>query len=156
MTSEQKNQILELTGRKLSSTEFAEKYPNLVDRKYLLSEIETAISNKDHESIEYLIYLIDFFPEQIKPQILSDLIALPWHFMHESLIAYIQHDYPDKFIPNNIGIAIFHSYPYMDMNDYSNYIRNCILVLKKSKLEGVKDVLEKIKNSDNAFLKEYI
>jgi hypothetical protein len=156
MTEEHKKQILELTGRKLSPSEFRLKYPYLVSHDYLLNETEIAIKSKDSESIEYLIYMIDFFPSHTKAQILSDLIILPWHSMHESIISHIQQDYPNDFNPDNIFISMNLSYPYMDENDFSNYIRNCIILLKKASFPEAKRVIDSIKNSANPVILKHL
>lgn len=156
MNIEQKNQILELTARKLSPVEFRLKYPNLVNEQFLLSETKNAILNCDKENIEYLIYLFDYYPSHIKAQLLSDLIILPWHYMHESIIAFIQQDYPNQFNANNIYKSIDQSYSYMDENDYSNYVRNCIYLLKKANFQDAKRVLENMKHSINPVIQKYI
>lgn len=93
MTEFEQQLITQFQLGKISKEEFLSKFPEDItrDKKFILSEIETALRNKDEENLEYGIALIWISGNYFQyVDTLNKLLLVPFHKSHQAIVQALQ------------------------------------------------------------------
>jgi HEAT repeat protein len=93
MTPLERKMLTDLRDRKLSPTEFHERFPleQYYDKKHFATELDDAVARKDEEEIELLILLLwPLWRDHEYIDSLNKLILTPYHKRHQEIARKLQ------------------------------------------------------------------
>ncbi|MDR6571340.1 hypothetical protein MRBLMN1_001767 [Chitinophaga ginsengisegetis] len=134
MTEEQKKMILDFSDELISETQFLEQYPLRISdsKSYILNLLKSSFKNKDKDGVTYGLLLgfsLNHFQfDDDFVGILSELLAVDWHYCHEDIVSILQ----DINNPSSTKIlyqTVLEKNHFLPYDDTYQLARRCIKAL---------------------------
>lgn len=150
----QRDLILRLSLNKINKDEFIKRFPEAPTVRYLHDELESALTNKDGDSIEYLLLLgFHFGFDRSSSSVLCSLIMQDWHMQHENIATILA----DMRAPDTVEClyaACFAAFPYLDYDESYSLGVKCIYALNAIGTKSAQAKLALIAQGNNKILAE--
>lgn len=156
MKREEKSLLKDFIRQKINFYELREKYPQEINEKYILNELDDILINHDRESLDYLIILSCNLGVTKKIALhLCEFLIVDWHRQHEDLARLFQ----DKIhLPESIDFlvkAMMLKFDYLfEQDDYEPFVTKCMYAIASLQTEASKLKLKELAISNNAIVKE--
>jgi len=156
MTTNEKILLKDFVRRKFNFHELEKKYPQKINEKYMLNELDDLLVNQDKESLDYLIILSCNFGVTKKIGLhLCEFLTVDWHRQHEDLARLFQNKI---HLPESIDFlvkAMILKFDYLfEQDDYEPFVTKCMYAIADLNTEASKSKLNELAESEDPIIKE--